>query len=112
LEQGSMTFPLVDAGSWDEALETAYEIVRWEREAGASQLGLMAGNVMGWVQTQRGDVDEAAEISAAVLPRAREAEDPQMLWTMLGIAGKVALARGERAPGCETPGRAFGGGRT
>jgi tetratricopeptide (TPR) repeat protein len=92
--KGSMTFPLIDAGRWDDALAAAEEISQWERQTGASQLGLMAGNVTSWVLTHRGAVDKAAEVSANVLPRAREAQDPQMLWTTLGVAAQVARARG------------------
>jgi class 3 adenylate cyclase/tetratricopeptide (TPR) repeat protein len=91
---GSMAFPLIDAGHWDDALSAADEIFRWERETGASQLGLMAGNAASWVLTQRGEVQKAAEASAELLPRAREAQDPQMLWTALGVVAQVARAVG------------------
>ncbi|HEV8564608.1 MAG TPA: tetratricopeptide repeat protein, partial [Actinomycetota bacterium] len=92
--KGSMAFSLIDAGRWDDALAAAEEIFRWERETGASQMGLMAANVAGWVLTQRGEVQEAAEVWEGQLPRAREAQDPQMLWTTIGVAAQVARALG------------------
>jgi class 3 adenylate cyclase/tetratricopeptide (TPR) repeat protein len=91
--KGSMAFPLIDAGYWDDALSVADEIFRWERETGASQLGLMAGNATSWVLTQRGETEKATRVSAELLPRAREAQDPQMLWTALGVAAQVARAQ-------------------
>jgi class 3 adenylate cyclase/tetratricopeptide (TPR) repeat protein len=95
--KGSMGFPLIDAGRWDDALAAAEEIFRWERKTGASQLGLMAANVAGWVLTHRREIRKAAELAAELLPRARQAQDPQMLWTTLGVAAQVSRAEGSDA---------------
>jgi class 3 adenylate cyclase/tetratricopeptide (TPR) repeat protein len=86
---------LYHAGDWDELLSEADDILRWEEEHGGGQIEVFVRVHLAEVLTHRGSVAEAAAQVDALLPRARESGDPQVLVPGLGVAALVSSAHGE-----------------
>ena len=80
------TWPMFDAGLWDELLEAVRTIEQDAEQHGPGQSLLMGRTCKARVLFYRGDVDGAAAISADVLPRAREVGDAQVLVPALEVA--------------------------
>ncbi len=80
------TWPLFDLGEWDELLETVERIEANAAERGAGQSLLIGLTSKARVLFYRGDVAAAAEIASGLLPRARAAEDPQIVVPALTVA--------------------------
>jgi class 3 adenylate cyclase/tetratricopeptide (TPR) repeat protein len=83
------TWPLFDLGRWDDLLESAELVEAFAAERGASQPLLMALASKARVLFYRGRVAEAAAISRDLLPRARTAQDPQVISPALSLAALV-----------------------
>jgi class 3 adenylate cyclase/tetratricopeptide (TPR) repeat protein len=87
--RGEMTWPLFDAGQWDELLETARALEDLAAGRSGSQPELMALGSKGRVLYYRGRAEEAAAIAADLLPRARAVGDPQVILPVLSLAALV-----------------------
>jgi tetratricopeptide (TPR) repeat protein len=85
---------LFDIGAWDELLERAARILRWDEGYGGSQVGLMALSYQARVLVHRGKTDEAASAMARFLPAARRSGDRQVLAPAQTIAAAIEHARG------------------
>ncbi|CAN5167458.1 hypothetical protein BH09ACT13_BH09ACT13_11360 [soil metagenome] len=87
---------LYELGHWDELLQEADEVTRWDREhGGGTQIEINALIFSAPARAQRGSVDEAARDAAIFLPRAREVGDPQTLLPALVQAAFVTALGGE-----------------
>jgi class 3 adenylate cyclase/tetratricopeptide (TPR) repeat protein len=88
---------LFDLGRWDELLEEADELIRWEQDA-TGAVGTVSAVALPFkanVLVRRGNVEAARMLTGAYLDRLREIGDPQNLVPALGIAAVVALAAGD-----------------
>jgi class 3 adenylate cyclase/tetratricopeptide (TPR) repeat protein len=85
---------LFDIGAWDELLERAARILRWDEGYGGSQVGLIALSYQARVLVHRGRADDAASAMARFLPAARRSGDRQVLAPALTIAAAIEHARG------------------
>ncbi len=91
------TWRLFDLGRWDEVIEVADEVARWEEQhGGPAQPGVISGIEKMHVLTYRGGHEEAARLESELLPRAREIGDPQVLWQALAVVSVGRLGRGDR----------------
>jgi class 3 adenylate cyclase/tetratricopeptide (TPR) repeat protein len=93
--RAELTWPLFDAGEWDEILEIARLI---EDRASGRDVGqplLMALGSKGRVLAYRGRTKEAETIARELLPRARVVKDPQILLPALSLAALVEPAADE-----------------
>jgi len=79
------TWPLFDAGGWDELLETARAIE--DKEPGQALVMALASKAR--VLFYRGHTQEAAAIAAEVLPRARAIGDAQVVLPAFSLAAMV-----------------------
>ncbi len=80
------TWPLFDAGLWDELLAAVRTIEQDAEKYAPGQSLLIGLTCKARVLFYRGDLDGAAAISADVLPRAREVGDAQVLVPALSVA--------------------------
>jgi tetratricopeptide (TPR) repeat protein len=87
---------LFELGRWDELIQTAHEVIEWERPRGGSQLGVGARLCEAEAQVYRGDQVRARELTDEFLPRARDIGDPQVLTPALVVAALVRRADGDR----------------
>jgi class 3 adenylate cyclase/tetratricopeptide (TPR) repeat protein len=92
---------LYELGRWDEVLSLSAELLDEDEERGGSQIGTITRPFRALVQLQRGHVEEAARLTDAVVPKARDASDPQVLSPALVVAAQVAVAQGERGRAVE-----------
>ncbi len=91
---GESTVALYDLGRWDEAITTAHEV---DAEAAArswSQITGFSDPIRGRVLLMRGDLEGAKAVSAANLPEARAAGDPQHVIGALELVALLAVAEG------------------
>jgi hypothetical protein len=92
------TWRLFDLGRWDDVIEVADEIARWEEQhGGQAQPGVISGIEKMHVLAYRGRNEEAARLEEELLPRAKEIGDPQVLWQAMMVAAVVRLARGDHS---------------
>ena len=90
------TWRLFDLGRWDEVIEVADEIARWEEQhGGPAQPGTISSIERMHVLAHRGRHEAAAGMEEVLLPRAREIGDPQVLWQALPVASLAHLGRGD-----------------
>jgi class 3 adenylate cyclase/tetratricopeptide (TPR) repeat protein len=90
------TWRLFDVGRWDQLIERADEIARWEEQhGGPAQPGAISAIEKLHVLAYRGRDEEASQLEEALLPTAREIGDPQVLWQALMVAGVAHLVRGD-----------------
>jgi tetratricopeptide (TPR) repeat protein len=92
-QRGERLRPLFHLGEWDELRREADEVVRWEQAHGGSQLEVIARIHRAGVLVHTGERSEAAANVEALLPRARESGDPQVLVPGLTIAALVAAGQ-------------------
>ncbi len=85
---------LYHLGAWDELLREADEVVRWQEEHGGGQIEIFGRVQLADVLAHRRSVTDAVRHVDALLPRARESGDPQMLVPGLATAALVSSARG------------------
>ena len=89
--------PLYHLGEWDELTREADAIGSWEERYGGGQLGVLARIHLAQVLVHRGAVSDATANVEALLPKARESGDPQVLVPGLACAALVSAALGGRA---------------
>jgi class 3 adenylate cyclase/tetratricopeptide (TPR) repeat protein len=90
------TWRLFDIGRWDQVVERADEIARWEEQhGGQAQPGTIAAIEKLHVLAYRGRHEEASRLEETFLPRTREIGDPQVLWQALMVASVAHLVRGD-----------------
>jgi ATP/maltotriose-dependent transcriptional regulator MalT len=88
--------PLLDLGRWDEAVALADEAIAWDLAHGGDYLAIGCRRHLTLILAWRGDLIAARDLSARVLPRAREIDDLQQLVPALVNAALVAQAIGDR----------------
>jgi len=103
--KGETMWTLFDLGEWDELVRGADELLTWEQVHGESYFGVMALSYKANVLARRGELPEAASLSAAFLPRARKIADPQILVPALAIAALIEQERGHRSEALELVGQ-------
>ncbi len=81
-------------GDWDELRQEAHEVVRWEQGHGGGQLEVFGHIYLTDVLVHRAAIAEATAHVDALMPRARESGDPQVLVPGLAMAALVASATG------------------
>ncbi|MDQ3671799.1 MAG: AAA family ATPase [Actinomycetota bacterium] len=89
--RSAQLFHLYERGRWDELLQEAEEILRWDQSQGRSQIEVWVLRLSAPVRAQRGDVAEAEKHAEIFLPRAREIGDPQTLIPSL-VGGALVYA--------------------
>jgi ATP/maltotriose-dependent transcriptional regulator MalT len=93
--RGETLWTLFDLGEWDELLQTADELIAWDRSRGGSYFGVMALSYRARVQLWRGEAGEASSLQEEFLPRARDIGDHQILAPALDIAAQIRHALGD-----------------
>ncbi len=93
--------PLYHLGEWDELRREADAIASWEERHGGGQRGVLTRIHLAHVLVHRGAVSDAAANVEALLPKARESGDPQVLVPGLTAAALVAAALGDGARALE-----------
>ena len=93
--------PLYHLGEWDELRREADAIGSWEERYGGGQLGVLARIHLAQVLVHRGAVSDATANVEALLPKARESGDPQVLVPGLACAALVAATLGDDARALE-----------
>jgi tetratricopeptide (TPR) repeat protein len=88
--------PLLDLGRWDEAVTLADEAIAWDLAHGGDYLAIGCRRYLTLILAWRGDLIAARELSARVLPRAREIDDLQQLVPAQVNAALVAQVTGDR----------------
>jgi class 3 adenylate cyclase len=91
---------LFDLGRWDELLDEADELARWEQDATGGAIGTVRAITLPFtasVLVRRGKAAAARALTDAYLARLRLIADPQNLVPGLAIAAVVALANGDTA---------------
>jgi class 3 adenylate cyclase/tetratricopeptide (TPR) repeat protein len=96
-QRGERLRALFHLGDWDELLREAEELVAWEQAHGGSQSETMVRIHRANVLAHRAEIARAVADVDALLPRARESGDPQVLVPGLAAAALVAAARGNEA---------------
>ena len=94
-KRGERLRALYHLGDWDELRQEAEEVVRWEQRHGGGQLEVFGHVYLADVLVHRGAIAEATGHVDALVPRARESGDPQVLVPGLAMAALVASARGD-----------------
>jgi len=84
------TWPLFDLGRWDEIITITDELDAVDEGIGSAQARMLGLPYRALVRERRGDLNEAATVIEQLLPRAREAGDPQVLAPSLAVAALVA----------------------
>lgn len=90
---------LFDAGSWDELLQVAGEVITWDRRHGGNQVGVIASTHRALVFAWRGELAAAGEQLETQLGPAREIGDPDVLVPALATAALVAVENGDHGRG-------------
>jgi len=93
-KRGERLRALYHLGDWDELRQEAEEVVRWVRGHGRGQLELFAHVHLANVLVHCGAITDAMAHVDALMPRARESGDPQVLVPGLTTAALVASAQG------------------
>jgi class 3 adenylate cyclase/tetratricopeptide (TPR) repeat protein len=95
--KGESLWTLFDLGDWEDLLQTADELIAWDRARGGSYFGVMALTYKAGVLLWRGRVSEAAILEEEFLPRARDIADPQILVPALTVGASIEQRRGNSA---------------
>jgi class 3 adenylate cyclase/tetratricopeptide (TPR) repeat protein len=90
-----------DLGDWDELLREANRIVDAEGTSGYGQMGVIALSYSAHVLAWRGELDRAEALVEDFLPRAREIDDPQVVFPSLATAAFVRSERADQAAALE-----------
>jgi class 3 adenylate cyclase/tetratricopeptide (TPR) repeat protein len=94
-QRGERLRALYHLGEWDELRSEADEILDWDEQTGGGQLGVVARIGLADVLVHCDAVDDARGHVDALLPKARESGDPQVLVPGLAAAALVAAALGD-----------------
>ena len=86
---------LYDLGPWDELIEVADGVTRYEEQHGPAQPGGMARPYAVLVQTWRGALDDDMTAAREALTRARPIEDPQVTAPAMVITALAHLRHGD-----------------
>jgi class 3 adenylate cyclase/tetratricopeptide (TPR) repeat protein len=89
--------PLLDLGRWEEAVVLADEAIAWDLAHGGDYLAIGCRRYVTVILAWQGDLIAARDLSARVLPRARDIDDLQQLVPALVNAALVEHASGDRA---------------
>jgi tetratricopeptide (TPR) repeat protein len=89
--------PLLDLGRWEEAVVLADEAIAWDLAHGGDYLAIGCRRYVTVILAWQGDLIAARDLSAKVLPRARDIDDLQQLVPALVNAALVEHASGDRA---------------
>jgi tetratricopeptide (TPR) repeat protein len=100
-QRGERLRALYHLGEWDELQREAGEILGWEEQTGGGQLGVMVRADLAHVLVHGDAVADAQRHVDALLPKARESGDPQVLVPGLTTAALVAAAHGDDARALE-----------
>jgi hypothetical protein len=96
-QRGERLRALYHLGEWDELMREADAIGSWEERYGAGQLGVLARIHSTQVLVHSGAGRDAAANVEALLPKARESGDSQVLVPGLACAALVAATLGDDA---------------
>ncbi|HEX5951060.1 MAG TPA: hypothetical protein VFZ96_08655, partial [Actinomycetota bacterium] len=88
---------LFDLGRWDEVVEIALELERWDREQGGEQLAVVAATYRGLVLAYRGRIPEATLLAEELLPRLRVVELVELVAPGLVAGAVIETQRGHLA---------------
>jgi hypothetical protein len=94
-QRGERLRALYHLGEWDELQREAGEILGWDERTGGGQLGVMVRADLAHVLVHGDAVADAQRHVDALLPKARESGDPQVLVPGLTTAALVAAAHGD-----------------
>jgi class 3 adenylate cyclase/tetratricopeptide (TPR) repeat protein len=95
--KGQALWLLFELGEWEQLLNSADELIAWDRLHGGSYFGVWALTARAQILALRGQLGEATELEGEYLPRAREIGDPQILTPALAVAAATERAVGDRA---------------
>jgi hypothetical protein len=90
-----------DLGDWDELLREAERIVDAEGMDGYGQMGVIALSYSAQVLAWRGELDRAEALVEDFLPRARQIDDPQVVFPCLATAAFVRSESGDQGSALE-----------
>ena len=96
-QRGERLRALYHLGEWDELRSEADQVLVWDERTGGGQLGVVARIGLADVLVHCDAVDDARAHVEALLPKARESGDPQVLVPGLSAAALVAAALGDDA---------------
>ena len=102
--RGERLRALYHLGEWVELEREAGEVLSWVEERGGGQLAVFAHVELAQLLVHRGELALAAEHVEALLPRARESGDPQVLVPGLMVAALVAWRGGNESDAFELVG--------
>jgi tetratricopeptide (TPR) repeat protein len=88
--RGERLRALYHLGEWVELEQEASEVLSWVEQRGGGQLAVFAHVELAQLLVHRGELAIAAKHVDALLPRARESGDPQVLVPGLMVAALVA----------------------
>ncbi len=94
-QRGERLRALFHIGDWEALEREGAEVLRWLDEHGGGQLEVFAHVWLAEMLVHRGSVAGARAHVTALLPRARESGDPQVLFPGLAIAALVSSAEGD-----------------
>jgi hypothetical protein len=94
-QRGERLRALYHLGAWDELLGEADEVLGWDERTGGGQVGAVARTYLAHVLVHLGALGDARQHVEALLPKARESGDPQVLVPGLTAAALVAAAHGD-----------------
>jgi len=100
-ERGERLRALYHMGDWEELEREADEVLRWVEEHGGGQLEVFAHLWLAEALVHRGSLASAGAHVTALLPRARESGDPQVLVPGLATAALVSSALGDERDAVE-----------
>jgi len=92
-QRGERLRALYHLGSWEELNREAREVADWVAEHGGGQLEIFPHIWLAETFVHRGSLADAEAHVAALLPRARESGDPQVIVPGLATAALVASAQ-------------------
>ena len=84
---------LFDTGRWDELVDAADEVLRWDSVHSGSQAGALALIDKAQVLLWRGHIEDAAALQEEFLPRARETKDGKVRVPALITAIHISRSR-------------------
>jgi class 3 adenylate cyclase/tetratricopeptide (TPR) repeat protein len=93
--RNNIAVALFDLGRWDEALHLSDGVAAWDRSRGGSQIEVVAETTKAMILAWRGELEDVRSIIDALLPKAREIEDVQLLAPVLAAAALVDEKRGD-----------------
>ena len=94
-QRGERLRTLYHAGDWDELEQEAHEVLTWVEERSGGQLAIFAHVELVQLLVHRGELARAREHVDALLPRARESGDPQVLAPGLTVAALLSWRAGD-----------------